>query len=77
MVALKDLFNRFNSENVCTEEEFPATSDLRYDFMGFQLFLINSEILHQWIFFSYTKLADIRYLLKMINFGFLTGLTMS
>ncbi|PIO53846.1 hypothetical protein TELCIR_24803, partial [Teladorsagia circumcincta] len=29
LVALKDLFNRFNSENVCTEEEFPATSDLR------------------------------------------------
>ncbi|EPB68887.1 putative NADH dehydrogenase, G subunit [Ancylostoma ceylanicum] len=33
MVALKDLFNRFNSENVCTEEEFPATSDLRFDFI--------------------------------------------
>ncbi|KIH64206.1 NADH dehydrogenase, G subunit [Ancylostoma duodenale] len=33
MVALKDLFNRFNSENVCTEEEFPATSDLRSNYV--------------------------------------------
>ncbi|KHJ75164.1 hypothetical protein OESDEN_25220, partial [Oesophagostomum dentatum] len=33
LVALKDLFNRFNSENVCTEEEFPATSDLRSNYI--------------------------------------------
>ncbi|KAL6741973.1 hypothetical protein Aduo_015177 [Ancylostoma duodenale] len=33
MVALKDLFNRFSSENVCTEEEFPATSDLRSNYV--------------------------------------------
>nr|CDJ81596.1 unnamed protein product [Haemonchus contortus] len=33
LVALKDLFNRFNCENVCTEEEFPATSDLRSNYV--------------------------------------------
>uniref|UniRef100_A0A183GTI9 Molybdopterin domain-containing protein n=1 Tax=Heligmosomoides polygyrus TaxID=6339 RepID=A0A183GTI9_HELPZ len=33
MVALKDLFNRFNSETVCTEEEFAATSDLRSNYV--------------------------------------------
>ncbi|VDL83009.1 unnamed protein product [Nippostrongylus brasiliensis] len=33
MVALKDLFNRFNSENLCTEEEFPGTSDLRSNYV--------------------------------------------
>ncbi|VDM64352.1 unnamed protein product [Angiostrongylus costaricensis] len=33
MVALKDLFNRFNSENLCTEEDFPATSDLRSNYI--------------------------------------------
>ncbi|CAD6189697.1 unnamed protein product [Caenorhabditis auriculariae] len=35
MVALKDLFNRFNSENVMTEEEYPETSggaDLRSNY---------------------------------------------
>ncbi|CAB3398005.1 unnamed protein product [Caenorhabditis bovis] len=36
LVALKDLFNRFNSENVMTEEEFPETSggtDLRSNYV--------------------------------------------
>ncbi|CAJ0939428.1 unnamed protein product, partial [Mesorhabditis belari] len=35
MVALKDLFHRFNAENLCTEEEFPLTSggvDLRTNY---------------------------------------------
>ncbi|ULT88183.1 hypothetical protein L5515_007257 [Caenorhabditis briggsae] len=36
LIALKDLFNRFNSENVMTEEEFPETSggsDLRSNYV--------------------------------------------
>ncbi|KJH52329.1 NADH dehydrogenase, G subunit [Dictyocaulus viviparus] len=33
MVALKDLFNRFNSENLFTEDEFPATTDLRSNYL--------------------------------------------
>ncbi|CAI4222762.1 unnamed protein product [Auanema sp. JU1783] len=36
MVALKDLFNKFNSENLCTEEEFPVSSggtDLRSNYV--------------------------------------------
>ncbi|KAJ1352469.1 hypothetical protein KIN20_008802 [Parelaphostrongylus tenuis] len=33
LVALKDLFNRFNSENLCTEEEFPASSDFRSNYI--------------------------------------------
>ncbi|CAI5452371.1 unnamed protein product [Caenorhabditis angaria] len=36
LVALKDLFNRFNSENVMTEEEFPETSggsDIRANYI--------------------------------------------
>lgn len=36
MLALKDLFNRFNSDNICTEHEFPSGSggsDLRYNYI--------------------------------------------
>lgn len=36
MLALKDLFNRFNSDNLCTEHEFPSGSggsDLRYNYI--------------------------------------------
>lgn len=36
MLALKDLFNRFNSEQLCTEHEFPTGSggsDLRQNYI--------------------------------------------
>ena len=41
MIALKDLFNRFNSENVMTEEEFPTSNggtDLRANY------ILNSKV---------------------------------
>uniref|UniRef100_A0A158P751 NADH-ubiquinone oxidoreductase 75 kDa subunit, mitochondrial n=1 Tax=Angiostrongylus cantonensis TaxID=6313 RepID=A0A158P751_ANGCA len=43
MVALKDLFNRFNSENLCTEEDFPATSDLSYLYTDIELAVIGGQ----------------------------------